>query len=53
MSEKCHFRNRALQQGGAYSINSSANVSKVGGAPMPDCLAILARPPRIWAGSRR
>lgn len=42
MSQRCHFPNRALQQGEAYSITSSANVSKVGGTPMPNCFAVLA-----------
>jgi hypothetical protein len=42
MSQTCHFRTRTLQQGEAYSITSSANVSKVGGTPMPNCFAVLA-----------
>ena len=36
-----------------YSITSSANVSKVGCTLMPNCVAVLALTPRIWAGSGR
>jgi hypothetical protein len=43
----CHFPTRALQQGEAYSITSSASVSNVGGTLMPSCFAVLALTTRL------